>query len=284
MNIEIDTNSGFCFGVVYAIDKAEKILEHSDNLYCLGDIVHNDAEVARLESKGLQIIDKEQLSKLKNKRVMFRAHGESPETYLAALKNNITVVDASCPIVLKLQLNIKKKYDQLKPKNGQIIIFGKKGHAEVIALSGQINNEAIIISNEDDLKLINFALPIAIFSQTTKSRTEYNQIVDKIKSRLITDDFYFQNSICNQVADRDKKLKKFCKDKDLIIFVSGKKSSNGKMLYGICCSINPNTKFISEITDIDNSWLDGVTNIGITGATSTPKWLMENVKNYISSL
>ncbi len=281
MNIEIDSNSGFCFGVVYAIEKAEKFLKKNENLICLGDIVHNDAEVKRLQSKGLKVVDNQQLNHLTNKTVMFRAHGEAPSSYKLALEKNLKVIDASCPIVLRLQISIKNKYEQIKEQGGQIVIFGKKGHAEVIGLAGQTENNAIIVSDESDIEKIDFTKPIAVFSQTTKSKDSYHKIIAKIKEKLQTDDFYFQDSVCKQVANRDKDLRVFCQDKDVIIFMSGKKSSNGKMLFEICKKINPNTKFISEIDELQQDWFSNVSKVGITGATSTPAWLMLDAKKYI---
>ena len=284
MDIEIEKSSGFCFGVVYAIDKAEKILETENKLYCLGDIVHNDVEVRRLQEKGLEIIDYNKLKSLKNEKVLFRAHGEPPSSYKLAKENNIQIIDASCPIVLKLQISIRKEYSEIKRKNGQIVIFGKKGHAEVIGLDGHTFDEAIIISSFKDLDKIDYTLPISVFSQTTKSSTEYHKIIDEIKKRLITDDFTYQNSVCKQVSNRDQDLKKFCKEKDLIIFVSGKKSSNGKMLHEICLKTNHNTKFITEISEIKKEWFYNVEKVGISGATSTPAWLMKQAKERIEQL
>lgn len=284
MTIEIDNNSGFCFGVVYAIDKAEKILEKENELYCLGDIVHNDVEVRRLEKKGLKIINYDQFKQLKNVKVLFRAHGEHPNSYKIANENNIQIIDASCPIVLRLQISIRKKYNEIKEKNGQIVIFGKKGHAEVIGLDGHTNDEAIIISSIEDLKLIDFTRPVYLFSQTTKSSLEYHKIIEEIKKQIKIKDFVFQDSVCRQVSNRDSDLKLFCKDKDLVIFMSGKKSSNGKMLYGICKSNNENTKFITEISEIKKKWFLNVEKVGISGATSTPAWLMEQAKKYIKKI
>jgi 4-hydroxy-3-methylbut-2-enyl diphosphate reductase len=281
MIIEIDINSGFCFGVVYAIEKAEMYLNSHQKLYCLGDIVHNDEEIKRLESLGLQIINYDKFKNINTEKVLFRAHGEHPNNYKIAFENNIDVIDASCPIVLRLQMNIRKKYLEIKDKNGQIVIFGKKGHAEVIALSGHACNQAIIVSNIDDLNLIDFNRPIAIFSQTTKSNFEYKKIVDEIKKRIKIDDFYFQDSVCKQVSNRDSDLRIFAKRHELVIFVSGKKSSNGKFLYDICSNENKNSFFISDETELKKEWFFNVNKVGITGATSTPMWLMEKIKSFI---
>ncbi len=283
MNIEIDNNSGFCFGVVYAVKKAEEYLKHKKNLFCLGDIVHNDMEVLRLQKQGLKIIDYKTFEKLKDKEVLIRAHGEPPKTYEIAKKNNIKLVDASCPIVLRLQMNIRRTYEQMKKKNGQIVIFGKKGHAEVIGLAGHTNNEAIIVSSIDDLNSIDFNRPIAIFSQTTKSSSEYHKIIEEIKKRKKTQDFFYQDSVCKQVSNRDKEIRKFCENKDIIIFISGKKSSNGKMLFEICKSINPNTKFVSDISELNPLWFKNINSVGISGATSTPAWLMNKAKKTIET-
>lgn len=281
MKIEIDENSGFCFGVVYAVKKAEEYLKEKHKLFCLGDIVHNDMEVIRLQKMGLEIIDYDRFKQLKNVDVLIRAHGEPPSTYEIAKMNNLKLVDASCPIVLRLQMNIRKTYEQIKNKNGQIVIFGKKGHAEVIGLAGQTNNEAIIVSSVDDLNLIDFNKPVAIFSQTTKSSSDYLDIVSKIKNKMKNEDFIFQDSVCKQVANRDKEIRKFCENKDIIIFISGRKSSNGKMLYEICKSVNDNSKFISEISELKPQWFDKTEIVGICGATSTPGWLMNQAKETI---
>lgn len=281
MKINIDENSGFCFGVMYAVEKAESFLKNNNSLFCLGDIVHNDMEIKRLHEKGLQTIDKKYFEKLKNKTVLLRAHGEAPETYEIATQNNINLIDASCPIVLKLQIKVKKAFEQMKLKNGQVVIFGKKGHAEIVGLNGNTLNSAIIISSEDDLNQIDYTRPISLFSQTTKSSTSYLKIIEKIKERLITDDFTYLDSVCKQVANRDKNLKIFCKNNDLIIFASGVKSSNGKMLYDVCRSQNPNTKFISSINEIKIEWFKNVNSVGITGATSTPSWLLAQIKDFI---
>jgi 4-hydroxy-3-methylbut-2-enyl diphosphate reductase len=284
MIIETDKNSGFCFGVVYAIQKAEEYLKNNNKLFCLGDIVHNDEEVKRLTNKGLQVIDFKKYKSLKNTNILIRAHGEPPETYKIAKQNNLNIIDASCPIVLRLQLQIRKTYLDLKKQNGQIIIYGKKNHAEVIGLAGQTNNEAIIVSDIADIEQIDFTRPVAIFSQTTKSASHYHKIVEAIRERMQNSSFFFQDSVCKQVANRDKEIRNFCKNKDIIIFISGKKSSNGKMLYEVCKSVNKNTKFVSEIAEIKNEWFNNVETVGISGATSTPAWLMDKVKEHILTI
>ncbi len=279
LKIEIDKKSGFCFGVVYAIQKAEDELKKSSKLYCIGDIVHNSAEVERLEKKGLITINQKQFKKIKNSKVLIRAHGEPPETYKIALKNNIELIDASCPVVLKLQTLIKKGFHEEEKNNGQLVIFGKKGHAEVNGLLGQTKGKAIVISSKEDLKKINFRKPTSIFSQTTKSIKSYSDISKQIKNKL---DFYkkkikINNTICVQVSNRDKQIKEFAKKYDIIIFVSGKKSSNGKMLYNVCKNENKETYFISEIKEIKTIWFENKNRIGICGATSTPFWLMQKI-------
>lgn len=284
MKINIDENSGFCFGVVYAVEKAEEYLASNDTLYCLGDIVHNDMEVKRLQRLGLKIIDTKTYNKLNNKTVLLRAHGEAPITYKTAKKNNIKLIDASCPIVLKLQIKIKKAFEEMQFINGQVVIFGKKGHAEVIGLSGNAMNKAIVISDENDLNNIDFSKPIRLFSQTTKSSTDYHNIVKQIKKRLKNKDFIYLDSVCKQVANRDKSLKEFAKNNDMIIFMSGIKSSNGKMLYEICKKENINTKFVSSVDEIKKEWFVDIEKVGITGATSTPTWLIAKAKKHIEKL
>ncbi len=289
MNIEIDKRSGFCFGVVYAIQKAENELKNKDKLFCLGDIVHNSVEVNRLENRGLVTIDHDEFKKLKNAEVLIRAHGEPPETYKTALKNNVKLIDASCPVVLKLQNKIKTGFDEIEKKNGQIIIFGKKGHAEVNGLVGQTNSKAIVISKIEDLKKIDFSKPINIFSQTTKSLDKYSEIISEIKKRAINTvgenntDFTSNDSICRQVSNRYEELERFSKEKDVIIFVSGKKSSNGKVLYQISKNNNDRSYFISDTNEINFDWIKKTDSIGISGATSSPLWLMEKVKKHIEN-
>ncbi len=282
MKIIIDDRSGFCFGVVYAIEKAESQLKKSKQLYCLGDIVHNNEEVKRLQNIGLKTITKEEFRKLRDTTVLIRAHGEPPETYKIAYENNIRLIDASCPVVLKLQNLVRVGYLEMKKKNGQVVIFGKPGHAEVIGLQGQTQNEAIIINGKEDLDKLDFSRPVYLYAQTTKSVDQFYEIVEIIKQRLDKDvDFVYHDTICRQVAFRDKELRNFCKDKDIILFISGKKSSNGRMLYEVCKKQNPNTKFISSVEEIDLSWFKGDETVGICGATSTPQWLMEKAKRFL---
>lgn len=277
---KIDKGSGFCFGVVNAIQKAEEELAKGETLYCLGDIVHNGREVERLASLGLKTIDHETFKNLHNAKVLLRAHGEPPSTYKIAKENNITIIDASCPVVLKLQSKIKKKYQETNPEQHQIVIYGKKGHAEVIGLEGQTNNEALIVESEDDLENIDFKKDISLFSQTTKPLDGFNQLVEQIKKRFEGNHFDYFDTICRQVANRIPNITNFAKENDILFFVGGKKSSNGKILFEHCKSANPNTHFISTLDEITDEHIEMCKDkrIGICGATSTPLWLMEKVQ------
>src|SRR6201995_4337271 len=272
LQVTIDQDSGFCFGVVYAIDMAEEILAEDGYLYCLGDIVHNDEEVERLKSKGLRIIGHEELKTLHNEKVLIRAHGEAPETYRLALENNIMLIDASCPVVLKLQNRIKTSHDSKE----KILIFGKHGHAEVIGLQGQTNNEALVF--QDIAELDNVELPhnITLYSQTTKSMEKFYGIKDELLLRGY--DLKANDTICRQVSNRDKDLPQFVRKFDKIVFVSGKKSSNGKVLYEVCKRNNPDTYFISSVEELSLDMFSPGDKVGIAGATSTPMWLMQQVK------
>jgi len=280
LTITIDQQSGFCFGVVYAIQMAEDYLENHETLYCLGDIVHNDLEVNRLKSKGLKIITHEDLKNLRNTSVLIRAHGEPPSTYQLALENNIELIDASCPVVLKLQNRVRNAYDS----ETQIIIFGKPGHAEVNGLLGQTQNQAIVITSLEDLNSapIDYSKPIQFFSQTTKSTAKFYEIKAEIEKR-IENHFKANDTICRQVSNREPQLEKFAQNFDLIIFIAGKKSSNGKVLYEVCKQANPNSKFISSIDEIQKEWFIGINSVGICGATSTPMWQMEEAKKWIEN-
>ena len=287
MDVTIDQKSGFCFGVVYAIEMAEEILKKDHKLYCLGDIVHNNKEVERLNNLGLEIINHDQLESLSNCKVLIRAHGEPPSTYEIALKNDIELLDASCPVVLKLQHQIKEGYEQIKNINGQVIIFGKEGHAEVTGLVGQTDGKAIIVTTEEDLKKVDFDKPIYIYSQTTKSPAAFQNIINNIKDRLSSDGksdelkFVVHDTLCRQVSGREPQLKQFSVDNDVIVFVSGTKSSNGKMLYASCREENKQSYFISDVKEIKEEWFEDVSSVGICGATSTPRWLMEEVAEFI---
>ena len=288
MNITIDKNSGYCFGVEFAIKMAEDEMDENGQLYCLGDIVHNDMEVKRLHKKGLRVISRDELKDLRNTRVLIRAHGEPPETYQLALQNNIELIDASCPVVLKLQNRVKHAYDTMKKAKGQIVIYGKQGHAEVIGLAGQTMDEAIIIMTESDLDKLDFSRPITLFSQTTKSTSGFYHIKGQIEERirkhkgeLHIQDFDANDSICRQVSNREPQMKKFSEEHDVVLFVAGKKSSNGRALYEVCLSVNPRSHFIESDQDLDLNWLKATDSVGICGATSTPMWLMERVAGFI---
>jgi 4-hydroxy-3-methylbut-2-en-1-yl diphosphate reductase len=292
MKVTIDSNSGYCFGVEYAIQMAEDEMENGEGLYCLGDIVHNNMEIERLAAKGLKIISKEDLNSLSDCKVLIRAHGEPPETYQLALKNNITLIDASCPVVLKLQNRVKYSYDKIKETEGQIVIYGQKGHAEVVGISGQTHDEAIIVTTEEDLEQVDFTKPIAFYSQTTKSTAGFYKMKALIEDRINSigrdaskDDIFDANdSICRQVSNREPQLEKFSQENEVIVFVSGKKSSNGKALYQVCKNNNPKSYFIENESELDASWFDAVNTVGICGATSTPMWLMEKVSKAIQDI
>ncbi len=287
MKVEIDSNSGFCFGVVTAIKKAEEELNNSGHLYCLGDIVHNAGEVERLCGKGLVTITHEDLGNLKDVKVLLRAHGEPPQTYRTAADNNVEIIDATCPVVLQLQRRIKKAYNEglEAEKNGGtkplIVIYGKNGHAEVNGLVGQTNGEAVVIQDLDGINTLDLSRDILLYSQTTKSLEGFRQVVEEIKKRKTTGKFEYFDTICRQVANRMEKMREFAKNHEVVIFVSGAKSSNGKVLYGKCLEVNPNTHLISDTSELDPSWTEGVESVGICGATSTPLWLMEKVADKI---
>jgi len=291
MVVEIDKQSGFCFGVQNAVEIAEKALLNGEKVFSLGPIVHNDKEVERLSTLGLASIDHDEFMKLKNCKVLIRAHGEPPETYITANKNNITIIEATCPIVKRLQSKIKDTWLKTKKGNGQVVIFGKPGHAEVVGLLGQIKNEGILVSNADDFKKIDVTRPVYLFSQTTMSVKEYINLTNILRSKMkengISDtenNLIINNTICGQVSNREPHLKAFARKHDAIIFVSGRESSNGKMLYSVCKSINPDTHFVSSAQEIENAWFEGKKSVGICGATSTPKWLIENIRDIISNI
>lgn len=278
LTVDIDKDSGFCFGVVYAIDMAEEILEEDGYLYCLGDIVHNDEEVARLKAKGLRIIDHAVLPTLQNEKVLIRAHGEAPETYRTALENNITLIDASCPVVLKLQNRIKTSFDQ----DEKILIFGKHGHAEVIGLQGQTNNEALVFQDIAELDDADLPSSFTLYSQTTKSVDKFYTIKEELIRRGY--EVKANDTICRQVSNRYEDLGTFARQYDKIVFVSGKKSSNGKVLFEVCQKANPESYFISDAAELDASVFAEGDRIGICGATSTPMWLMKDVKAALEAL
>ncbi|HBE43409.1 MAG TPA: 4-hydroxy-3-methylbut-2-enyl diphosphate reductase [Bacteroidales bacterium] len=288
MIVETDSGSGFCFGVENAVKITEKALLTGEKVYSLGPIVHNDMEVRRLMSLGLININREKFSNLHDCKLLIRAHGEPPDTYLTAEKNNITIIDATCPIVKKLQARIKENWLRSKEMNGQIVIYGKSGHDEVIGLLGQTKNEGILISSPEDLSKLDFTRPVILFSQTTMSISSYRNIGGLIRERMInagvTDPdsiLKVNNTICAQVSNREPHLRAFAKKHDIIIFVSGKESSNGKLLYNACREVNPETRFVSSPEEIERKWFEGKHSAGICGATSTPKWLIEVIRELI---
>ena len=287
VKITIDDNSGFCFGVVYAIQMAEDELNQSGELYCLGDIVHNDIEVKRLTDKGLKIINHDDLKTIRNKKVLIRAHGEPPSTYLTALENNIELLDASCPVVLKLQNRVKTTFDHVDNPDAQIVIYGIPGHAEVNGLMGQTDGKAIVVMTDEDLDKLDYSKPIVLFSQTTKSTENFYRIKSIIEERakaVGNDKVAANDTICRQVSNRAPQLEKFAARHDVIVYVSGKKSSNGKVLHGVCKSVNPKSYFVSEIDEIEPAWFDGAESVGIAGATSTPMWLIQAVATRIAEV
>lgn len=283
LQIEIDSGSGFCFGVTTAIKKAEEELAKGTQLYCLGDIVHNGMECERLKRMGLITINHEEMSRLHDATVLLRAHGEPPATYQLAKDNNIEIIDATCPVVLQLQRRIKAQYES--QPDSQIVIFGKNGHAEVLGLVGQTQGHAIVIEKFEDVMQLDFTRNIYLYSQTTKSLDEFHRIINYIQQH-ISDGATFQSfdTICRQVANRMPNIKTFASRHDLVLFVCGHKSSNGKVLYGECKSVNQNTYQIEGPSEIDPSWLKGIATVGICGATSTPKWLMEQCRDAILSI
>jgi len=283
VNIEIDSGSGFCFGVTTAIQKAEEELAKGNMLYCLGDIVHNGQECERLKRMGLITINHEEFAQLHNVKVLLRAHGEPPETYELAKKNNIEIIDATCPVVLRLQQRIKREFDNTADSsNKQIVIYGKNGHAEVLGLVGQTRGQAIVIENLSEVNCLDFCKDIRLYSQTTKSLEEFRQIVAYIKEHISPEaSFEYYDTICRQVANRMPNIQTFAARHDLVFFVCGRKSSNGKILFQECKKVNPSTFLIDQPEEIDRKMLVGATSIGICGATSTPKWLMEECKKVI---
>ena len=292
MEIEIDNGSGFCFGVTTAIRKAEEELEKGGLLYCLGDIVHNGMECERLKDMGLVTINHDDMRELHDVKVLLRAHGEPPETYELARRNNIEIIDATCPVVLQLQKRIKQQYNanaqspgQSVKSDAQIVIFGKKGHAEVMGLVGQTDSSAIVIENFDEVKRLDFTRDIYLYSQTTKSLDEYHRIIDYIQSHISPSAaFKSFDTICRSVANRMPNISQFASRHDLILFVCGRKSSNGKVLYNECLRVNPNTHLVEDAHEIEPSWLEGIQSVGICGATSTPRWLMEQCRDAIQQL
>ncbi len=291
MLVEIDSRSGFCFGVQNAVEIAEEALLQGEQVFSLGHIVHNDKEVERLAELGLTTIDHNEFRNLSNCRVLIRAHGEPPETYRTAAANNISIIEATCPIVKRLQTKIKDTWLNTKNSGGQVVIYGKPGHAEVVGLLGQTNNEGILVSGPGDIKKIDISRPIYFFAQTTMSIRDYIGFADLIRKQMKEsgimdpDNFLFVNkTICGQVSNREPHLKAFARNHDVIVFVSGRESSNGKILYSVCKEVNENTYFVSGLEEIDESWFKGKKTAGICGATSTPKWLIEKIRDRIANI
>jgi 4-hydroxy-3-methylbut-2-enyl diphosphate reductase len=291
MVVEIDSKSGFCFGVQNAVEIAEEALLKGERVFSLGPIVHNDKEVERLAALGLVSINHEQFNNLHNSKVLIRAHGEPPETYAIAEKNNITIIEATCPIVKKLQSRIKDSWQKRRESEGQVVIFGKAGHAEVVGLLGQINNEGILVSSPADIEKIDVTRPVYLFSQTTMGIKEYeifkNTLLSKMAEAGVPEpdkNLIVNKTICGQVSNREPHLKSFAASHDTIIFVSGRESSNGKMLYSVCKDVNPDSHFVSSLEELDFTWFKGKKSVGICGATSTPKWLIEKIRDTISSI
>ena len=292
LNIEIDNGSGFCFGVTTAIQKAEEELARGNKLYCLGDIVHNGMECERLREMGLITINHDEMAQLHDAKVLLLAHGEPPETYELARQNNIEIIDATCPVVLQLQKRIKRQYDsnnqsdspsQSVKSAAQIVIFGKKGHAEVLGLVGQTHSNAIVIEHFDEVSQLDFSRDIYLYSQTTKSLDEFHRIIEYIQEHISPNaTFKSFDTICRSVANRMPNISQFASRHDLILFVCGRKSSNGKVLFEECRRINPNTHLIEGPAEINPQWLENIKTVGICGATSTPKWLMEQCRDAIS--
>lgn len=279
-SVTIDPGSGFCFGVTTAINKAEEELARGGRLYCLGDIVHNSEEVDRLHNLGMETITHEDLNSLHDARVLLRAHGEPPSTYSTARNNGIEIIDATCPVVLQLQRRVKECYRE-HGKAVQIVIYGKKGHAEVNGLVGQTDGHAIVIENVDGIDVLDFSRDIYLFSQTTKSIEGFSAMREAISMRLNADaSLIFYDTICRQVANRVERLREYAREHDLVLFVSGAKSSNGRVLYKECLDVNPNTHMVSNEHDVDPEWFTDVNSVGVCGATSTPRWLMERVREY----
>lgn len=279
MRVEIDEHSGFCFGVVNAIRKAEQELERGP-LYCIGDIVHNNLEVERLKQKGLRTIEHGEFAGLKDCRVLFRAHGEPPVSYEIARGNGVEVIDASCPVVLNLQKMIRKAYESTREEQGQVVIYGKQGHAEVVGLVGQTNGEALVIEREADVEQIDFSKAVLLFSQTTKSLEGFRRIADLLKERG-GDKVVVYDTICRKVANRIPQLREFAGQHDVVIFVSGEKSSNGRQLFAVCREVNARTYFVQRAADVTPEMVENAASVGISGATSTPRWIMEEIKHKI---
>ena len=281
MEVIIDDNSGFCFGVVRAIGEAESALERVGEVYSLGDIVHNRVEVQRLEQLGLHTISHEDMPRLEGRTLLIRAHGEPPRTYRMAEELGITVIDATCPVVARLQRRLREAYDKMQEVGGSVVLLGKRGHAEVIGLTGQADDDVVVVENEADLNNVDFTRPIYFLSQTTQSIALFNQLAEEIKMRAKGVTVNIDDTICRRVAGREALLADFSRSVDVVIFVSGRKSSNGRVLYEVCRGANPRSYNVEESSEIDWSWIEGAERVGICGATSTPRWLMEQVAEAI---
>ncbi len=291
MKVTIDKNSGFCWGVVRTVEIAEEVLQQSPELYSLGPIIHNPMEISRLNEKGLETVTHADFERLSGKKVLIRAHGEPPSTYALARKHNIELIDATCPVVTKVQERIRKFYD----KGYQVVIFGKKDHAEVIGLVGHTNGEAIVIKSVEETEQVDPTRKTVLFSQTTMDKPTFYEIARVLREKIRAEfevgtfeeaaiDFHAKDTICGQVSGRDRKLREFAAQNDVIVFVAGRNSSNGKVLFDICRSANPRTYFIEDVPELQAAWFDGVETVGISGATSTPQWLMEKVKDAIEAM
>ena len=284
MEVIIDDNSGFCFGVVRAIGEAESALERVGDVYSLGDIVHNRVEVQRLEQLGLHTISHEDMPRLEGRTLLIRAHGEPPHTYHKAEELGITIIDATCPVVARLQRRLSEAYGKMQQVGGSVVLLGKRGHAEVIGLTGQVNDDVVVIEGEADLNLIDFSRPIYFLSQTTQSIGLFNQLADDIKARAEGVEVTIDDTICRRVAGRESLLADFSRSVDVVIFVCGRKSSNGRVLYEVCRSANPKCYNIEEGSELERVWFEGAERVGICGATSTPRWLMEQVAEEVKRL
>ncbi len=285
MHIEIDDKSGFCFGVVRAITEAERALVGDNTVYSLGDIVHNRMEVQRLEQMGLSTVTHEDMPSLSGRRLFIRAHGEPPTTYAEARRLGIEVIDATCPVVAKLQARVVKAHEMMRPRGGQVVILGKRGHAEVVGLTGQVEDRSIVVEREEDLGLIDFGRPVYFLSQTTQSIALFEALGTEMRRRAANpDDISIDDTICRQVSNREQHLDAFARRFDVVVFVCGRKSSNGKVLFEVCRNANPRTYTIEEAVEIDPAWFEGARSAGICGATSTPKWLMQHVADHIGEI
>ncbi len=284
MRVEIDSESGFCFGVVRAINEAEEALQMGA-IASLGDIVHNRVEVQRLEALGLQTISHEDIPTIAGKRMLIRAHGEPPRTYTLAKEYGIEIIDATCPVVAALQRKVKEAYHKMQEKGGTVVILGKRGHAEVVGLTGQVGEQAVVVEREDDLQMIDFSHPIYFLSQTTQSIEKFNHLAEIMRHKVAHEDMLtIDDTICRRVSSREEHLREFARQHDVIIFVCGRKSSNGKVLYNICRQENERSYNIEEASELQKVWFEGVESVGICGATSTPKWLMESIAEAILSI